>query len=160
MDFSKDYQIHYYHCDTKLICNIYSIIRIFEDIAIQQSEDLGVGVDYYHKNKVGWMLTRWAIEINELPKFRDKITVITTPKAFNNFYANRWYRVLDSEGKQISSINKMDGVRLNYDDGWILIRRSGTSPYLRLSGESSVSLDESKKINVLAEEVVKKLELI
>ena len=54
----------------------------------------------------------------------------------------------------------MDGVRLDYDDGWILIRRSGTSPYLRISGESSVSIEASKALNELAEERMKKLELI
>jgi len=68
--------------------------------------------------------------------------------------------VLESLGKTISSINKMDGVRFNYDDGWILIRRSGTSPYLRISGESSVNLESSKEINELAEERMKKLNLI
>ena len=68
--------------------------------------------------------------------------------------------VLEPEGKTISNINEMDGVRINYNDGWILIRRSGTSPYLRLSGESSVSLDDSKKVNELAQERMKKLDLI
>ena len=69
-------------------------------------------------------------------------------------------KVLDLEGKQIKNVNKMDGVRFDYNDGWILIRRSGTSPYLRLSGESSISLEASKKLNKLAEEKMKKLELI
>ncbi|NVM35878.1 MAG: phosphoglucosamine mutase [Candidatus Lokiarchaeota archaeon] len=68
--------------------------------------------------------------------------------------------VLDSEGKQIKNINKMDGVRFDYNDGWILIRRSGTSPYLRLSGESSVSLEASKALNELAQERMRKLNLI
>jgi medium-chain acyl-[acyl-carrier-protein] hydrolase len=101
LDYSKDYQIHYYHCDTKLNASVYSVIRILEDIAIHQSESLGVGIDYYHENKVGWMLTRWAIDINKLPTFGNTIKVITTPKAFNNFYANRWYRVLDSDENEI-----------------------------------------------------------
>jgi phosphomannomutase len=57
-------------------------------------------------------------------------------------------------------MNKMDGVRLDYNDGWILIRRSGTSPYLRISGESSVSIEASKELNMLAEERMKKIELI
>ena len=68
--------------------------------------------------------------------------------------------VLDSQGKQIKSMNKMDGVRFDYDDGWILIRRSGTSPYLRISGESSVSIEASKALNEIAEGSMKKLELI
>ncbi len=69
-------------------------------------------------------------------------------------------QVLDSEGKKLKNINKMDGVRFDYNDGWILIRRSGTSPYLRLAGESSVNLESSKELNELAEERMRKLNLI
>ena len=47
------------------------------------------------------MLTRWAVDIVELPKFGDTIRVVTTPKAFNSFYANRFYKVLNSDGKEI-----------------------------------------------------------
>jgi phosphoglucosamine mutase len=78
----------------------------------------------------------------------------------NQKIINEMQEVLDSEGKQLKNINKMDGVRLDYNDGWILIRRSGTSPYLRISGESSVSLEASKKINELAQERMEKLDLI
>jgi len=81
-------------------------------------------------------------------------------KDINQKIIEEMQQLLDSEGKQIKNINKMDGVRFDYNDGWILIRRSGTSPYLRLSGESSVSLDASKKLNELAQERMKKLNLI
>ncbi len=67
---------------------------------------------------------------------------------------------LDSLGKKITNINKMDGVRFDYNDGWILIRRSGTSPYLRITGESSIDLQASLEINELAKEKMEKLNLI
>jgi len=54
----------------------------------------------------------------------------------------------------------MDGCRFDYDNGWILIRRSGTSPYLRISGESSVDINQSIEMNKIAEEKMKKLNLI
>ncbi len=68
--------------------------------------------------------------------------------------------VLDFKGKKVKNLNKMDGVRFDYDDGWILIRRSGTSPYLRIVGESSVNLESSKEMNESAQERMKKLDLI
>jgi phosphoglucosamine mutase len=67
---------------------------------------------------------------------------------------------LDSLGKKITNINQMDGVRLDYNDGWILIRRSGTSPYLRLTGESSVDIESSKVVNDQAKIKMEKLNLI
>ena len=66
----------------------------------------------------------------------------------------------DNLGNKVISSNEMDGVRIDYDSGWILIRRSGTSPYLRISGESKIDKDHSIKIIKLAVEKMKKLEII
>ena len=63
-------------------------------------------------------------------------------------------------GKSIKSINKLDGCRFDYNDGWILIRRSGTSPYLRISGESNVDLESSIEMNNIATQRMKKLNII
>jgi phosphoglucosamine mutase len=63
-------------------------------------------------------------------------------------------------GVKISKINKMDGCRFDYEDGWILLRRSGTSPYLRISGESKTDLETTKKFNNIAKEKMEKLNLI
>ena len=54
----------------------------------------------------------------------------------------------------------MDGVRIDYNDGWVLIRRSGTSPYLRITGESSVNLQATEEINNLSKQRMEKLNLI
>lgn len=63
-------------------------------------------------------------------------------------------------GKKINNVNMMDGCRFDYEGGWILIRRSGTSPYLRISGESNYNLELSMQMNKLAEENMKELDLI
>lgn len=68
--------------------------------------------------------------------------------------------VLEGKGKKLKNTNKLDGVRFDFDDGWILVRRSGTSPYLRISGESSVNLESSKEMNKLVQEKMEKLDLI
>ena len=101
MTFTKDYEVHYYHCAANMQCSLYGMIRFFEDIAIQQSESLGVGIEFYHREKVGWMLSRWRVNINRLPMFGEVIKIITTPKAFSGFYANREFVVLDSKGNEI-----------------------------------------------------------
>ncbi len=102
-------------------------------------------------------------EIPIYPYYAEKFKLlkdIPFTKDINQKIIDEMQEVLDSEGKQIKNINKMDGVRFDYNDGWILIRRSGTSPYLRLSGESSVSLEASKSLNELAQERMRKLNLI
>lgn len=83
--------------------SIVSILRLFEDIALQQSESLGIGLEFYEENKVAWMLSKWEIEINSLPKFNDVVSIITEPKAFKDFYANRLYSVKGSAGNDLIS---------------------------------------------------------
>jgi phosphoglucosamine mutase len=68
--------------------------------------------------------------------------------------------LLSSLGKQVEKINQLDGCRFDFNDGWILIRRSGTSPYLRISGESNVDLEESMHLNKLTEQKMNELNLI
>ena len=63
-------------------------------------------------------------------------------------------------GMKINRINEMDGCRFDYEEGWILIRRSGTSPYLRISGESKTDMETTIKFNNIAKERMEALYLI
>lgn len=63
-------------------------------------------------------------------------------------------------GKKSLNTNRMDGCRFDYDDGWLLIRRSGTSPYLRISGESTIDINYSIEMNNIAMKNMQKLNLI
>ena len=69
-------------------------------------------------------------------------------------------KTFNSRGKKLLNINKMDGCRFDYDEGWILIRRSGTSPYLRISGESNINMEKSIEMNNIVEEKMRELDLI
>ncbi|MBY9005078.1 MAG: hypothetical protein KGD73_13965, partial [Candidatus Lokiarchaeota archaeon] len=88
--------------------------------------------------------------IKDIP-FTDEINQKIITEMKESFY---------SMGKKLNSINNMDGCRFDYDDGWILIRRSGTSPYLRISGESNIDINNSIEMNKISEEKMKKLNLI
>lgn len=107
MSFSKKYNINYYNCDQNLELSIVSLIRFFEDIAIVHSNSVQLGFKFYNENKVAWYLTRWLVNVKDLPKFNETITVVTNPKSFYNFYANREYVVLNEKGDEIVSANTL-----------------------------------------------------
>jgi phosphoglucosamine mutase len=92
-------------------------------------------------------------------KFRLKKDVPFTDD-INDKIVEKMKEIFDLIGKKVKSINRMDGCRFDFDEGWILIRRSGTSPYLRISGESIIDLKISKELNLLAAEKMKELNLI
>ena len=68
--------------------------------------------------------------------------------------------VFTNLGKEVTHINQLDGCRFDYKGGWILIRRSGTSPYLRISGESNIDLTSTISLHNLAKEKMIDLDLI
>ena len=113
--------------------------------------------------KTGKKLIELLKEIPKYPYYRQQFPLIKDipfTDEINQKIITEIKESFDSMGKKLKSINKMDGCRFDYDDGWILIRRSGTSPYLRISGESSVDINQSIEMNKIAEEKMKKLNLI
>ena len=52
---------------------------------------------------------------------------------------------LDQQGFSDIKYNNIDGLRMDFDKGWILIRRSGTSPILRIEGESTTNIKATNK---------------
>jgi len=113
--------------------------------------------------ETGKSLQELLKEIPEYPfyetKFRLKKDMPFTDE-INEKIIDEVTEILDNLGKKITHLNKMDGVRFDYKDGWILIRRSGTSPYLRLTGESSVNLQATQEMNNLVKEKMEILNLI
>jgi phosphoglucosamine mutase len=54
--------------------------------------------------------------------------------------------------REIGEINTLDGVRVDLEDGWILIRPSGTEPKIRITVESN---DRCKELYDMASDIVK-----
>lgn len=93
--------------DNSRRASLVSIMRILEDIAIQHSEDVNLGLDFYEQENVGWMLSRWDINIYRFPMFKETIKVVTEPQAMNKFYANRKYHIYSETGDLLIEANSL-----------------------------------------------------
>jgi len=131
------------HLGPDSIATIAKVLRMIAESGKTLRELLNIIPDYPYYRK--------AFKLKKDIPFTDDI---------NEKIINEVKEVLDSKGKKLKNTNKMDGVRFDFDNGWILVRRSGTSPYLRISGESSVNLESSKEMNELVQEKMEKLDLI
>ncbi|MCY6354301.1 acyl-[acyl-carrier-protein] thioesterase [Clostridium sp. ZS2-4] len=103
----KEYEIHFYEVNYKKKALMTSLIDYFNDVAIYQSEELGVGLDYLLERNMAWILYKWDITIKEYPKIGDKIKVRTLPYSLRKFYAYRKFYILDAEGKTIAEANSV-----------------------------------------------------
>ena len=110
-EYRWNYYAHYYDVDAHRRVTPYALLRYFEDIAIMQSEEFGVGIDYYNSEQVAWLLSRWDVRIRTLPRHRDEIRVLTQPMQMRRFRLHhaapadaRWLReVLDRAGRSLAT---------------------------------------------------------
>jgi medium-chain acyl-[acyl-carrier-protein] hydrolase len=107
MKYSRDYFVHYYDSRNNKKATITAILRYFEDIAMLQSEQCGIGLEYYDKFKVAWLLYKWDIKINSYPDFMDNIKVNTTPMGYKGYLAYRHFEILGREGVRHVNANSL-----------------------------------------------------
>lgn len=97
----REYEVQYYEIDYKKRLLITNLMNYLQDIAIRQSEDIGVGIDYLTQHGIAWVLHKWHIEMYRYPVYGQKVKIITKPYSFKKFYAYRVFEIVDLKGNTI-----------------------------------------------------------
>ncbi|ABS42332.1 acyl-ACP thioesterase [Clostridium botulinum] len=97
----KNFEINYHEIDFKKRVLFTTIMNYFEDASLEQSEKLGVGLQYLKENEQAWVLYKWNVTIDRYPEFGEKIIVRTIPLSYRKFYAYRRFQIIDKTGKVI-----------------------------------------------------------
>ena len=118
----RNYNIHYYEVDIHKRVLITSIIDYLGDMAMYQSETLGVGIDHLKENKMAWVLYKWDITMESYPLLNETINIKTFAHSFRKFYAYRKYEINDAQGNRIGNASSV----------WILINTDRRRP-IRIS---------------------------
>ena len=81
--------------------NIYPemILSYLQDTAMEQSENIGVGLEFLIKENLNWILIRYHVQILRYPQINEKIKVLTHAVGFNKMFAYRDFKVQNEEGK-------------------------------------------------------------
>lgn len=114
----RNYNVHYYEVDIHKRVLITSIIDYLGDMAMYQSENLGVGIEHLKEKKMAWVLYKWDITMESYPLLNETIKVKTVAHSFRKFYAYRKYEVIDAGGNRIGYANSV----------WILINTDRRRP--------------------------------
>lgn len=118
MKFERNYFVHYYETDINKKLSVSGLMKYFEDIALLQSENVGLGLNYYELNNVAWLLFKWDIRIHNMPSYKDTIKVITQPFGFKRYYAYRKFEVLNENGE----------ILVEADSIWLLVNTKARRP--------------------------------
>lgn len=62
---------------------------------------------------------------------------------------------LKSKEFSCARVSQIDGIRLEFKDGWVLVRPSGTEPYIRVTAESK-SLTRAQELATMAIKILKR----
>ncbi len=88
------------------------VIDYFQDCSTFHSQAVGGGPEELFKDNRAWIINYWQVEIFDLPKLGDKITVETWPHAFRKFIGNRNF-VLKNEAGDVCA--RADSIWALYD---------------------------------------------
>lgn len=78
-----------------------SLANYFQDCAILQSENVGIGLDYLADHHRAWFLISWQIEVDRYPAMGEKIKVRTWAYDFKASLGFRNIDILDENGIRI-----------------------------------------------------------
>ncbi|MCH3965557.1 MAG: thioesterase [Clostridium sp.] len=103
----KEFQVNYYEIDFKKRLLITSIMNYFDDVATEQSQNMGGGLDYMEQHRVAWVIYKWDIYVNRYPSFREKLKVRTYARSFLKFYGYRTFEIIDKNQDIVCRANSV-----------------------------------------------------
>lgn len=78
-----------------------TIANYFQDCAILQSEEVGIGIKYLNEKQRAWFLLSWQIVVDRYPVLMEKLKVRTWAYDFKGFLGYRNIDILDEAGNRI-----------------------------------------------------------
>lgn len=99
--YSYDAIVRYSETGGRKKSNMASLANYFQDCAILQSENVGIGLDYLADHHRAWFLISWQIEVDRYPAIGEKIKVRTWAYDFKASLGFRNIDILDENGIRI-----------------------------------------------------------
>ncbi len=114
-------------------------------------------------NRKGKPLKELLKEIPDFPFVRKSFPLkndIPFTEEINNRIQEEMKELFKYLGKDSIKINRLDGLKFNFEEGWVMLRRSGTSPKLRISVESTIDVPHANELLQITQIRMQKLDLI
>lgn len=99
--YNKQYLIRSYECDRNNSLRILTLMNIFQDMAVTNAENMGLGLEACIKNGMTWVGTNYTLEIDRLPKMHENISISTWFSAKNKMSTYRDFEVFGEDEQSI-----------------------------------------------------------
>lgn len=94
----KSYIISSFEVDFKQKLRIHSLFNLFQDLADEHAEKLGLSYTFCSQNGLGWVGGAYHVKISRLPTWGEKITIETWPSGTTAAAAIRDFKMMDDDG--------------------------------------------------------------
>lgn len=105
--YTKEYEVRYYEVDSKKRLLKSSLMNYFTDIATIHSIERGVGLEYLEREKLGWVINKYDIELFQEGHYMDKVKVTTEAYGFRKYFAYRTFKAEGEKGNEIARGNAL-----------------------------------------------------
>ncbi len=95
-------RIRYSECGLDNKLTLAGIINYFQDCSSENSELLGVGVDYMKERQKAWVLSSWQVEVERYPSCTEKIAVETWATGFKGIIGPRDFCMKTVDGEMLA----------------------------------------------------------
>lgn len=104
--------VRYSECDEHCRLSLVSLINYLQDCSTFHTESLGLGIEHMASHHFAWLLAAWQIQILEIPRFCDRITVGTWCYDMKRTLAQRNFQICNKEGRPLV---KADSLWFTFD---------------------------------------------
>ena len=143
--FVKKYVVQKSDVDSNLNLKFSYLLYLFQEVAGEHADKLGVGRDQLIKNNNIWVVVKTDIHIERLPTLGEKIEISTHPGEDNGLIFPRYFQIYDKHHHLLVNAISL-WVIINFETRRLVIRPFGNNKFP--SESSPIDLKEPAKIDV------------
>ena len=97
------YLVKSFECDRQDRLRLLTLLNLFQDIADDSANNIGIGYDYLRTVGKAWVLIAMNVRIGRMPQLQEEITVKSWPSDSSALYTEREFEVWSASGERIIS---------------------------------------------------------
>lgn len=102
--YSKSFSVQFSETNFTLKLKLYALVNKMQETSSLHAEELGMGYEELKKHNLGWIISKYRINMDTYPNWEDTITIETWPSGKDKLYAMRSFRIYNQNKEQIGSI--------------------------------------------------------
>ena len=97
MSYKKEYEVRLEDLGNGNLATDIAILKMLEEIAEQNSFEVGYGIENLSETNAAWLLLDWQVEIIKRPRYKEKINVETWSRKMERCYGFRDFEIYNKE---------------------------------------------------------------